>query len=415
MKKLYWSFLATIAWLAANQVHAQQASGKDINPALLYWQAFAVSPELSQSESKQFFESEWRNQPLDKEAAATAAKYDHVFKLLRQAAHSTTPCDWGIDLSAGPETLLPHLAKAKRCAQAAVLRARLALQKNRQDDAAQNLIAAFALGRNTATDKVLISCMVQFAIESIVTGELAQQWDLFRPETIAAVLKGIDSAPPRTLVAECIPTEKKSFYDWIVEKTEQIRAKHPGSDAAAVAEITTLFNQMFTEEGSPDKGKGAQIIRAAGGSTAGILEYLRPLEHLYAEFESVLKLPYKDYNAAAEQLRAGIESHPNLIVKEMMGALLNCRIKEFRVQSREAMIRAAFEIRNDPAHGLEKIADPFGNGPFEYSRFVLDGVDRGFKLKSGLVYPDYSDVLIFAERSGPAFYIDGPKAGQKIQ
>jgi len=41
-------------------------------------------------------------------------------------------------------------------------------------------------------------------------------------------------------------------------------------------------------------------------------------------------------------------------------------------------------------------------------------VDRGFKLKSQLKAPEFDEVEIFAETPGPAFYIDGPKAGQKI-
>jgi hypothetical protein len=95
--------------------------------------------------------------------------------------------------------------------------------------------------------------------------------------------------------------------------------------------------------------------------------------------------------------------------------VLKVREKEFKAIAWGAMVRAAYELRVDPAQGLRTIPDPFGSGPFEYRRFVLDGTDRGFILRSELRNPDFPEVLIFAEKTGPAFYPDGPRAGQKMQ
>jgi hypothetical protein len=45
------------------------------------------------------------------------------------------------------------------------------------------------------------------------------------------------------------------------------------------------------------------------------------------------------------------------------------------------MVRAAYQIRLDPAHGLEQTPDPFGSGLFDYSRFMVDGVESWFQTQ----------------------------------
>jgi hypothetical protein len=91
-------------------------------------------------------------------------KYDGQFRLVRQAAQAQMPCDWGIDMSAGPATLLRQLARAKAVTQTARLRALWHLQECHPTEAGDDLSAAFALGRNIARDGTLISVLVQIAI-----------------------------------------------------------------------------------------------------------------------------------------------------------------------------------------------------------------------------------------------------------
>src|SRR5437016_3682423 len=107
----------------------------DINPALLYFQAFQVAPDLSPPDRDYLFDREWRGQKPPDRFGALVSRYDNEFKLIRQAAQSKVPCDWGIDMSPGPATLLPHLARCKSVAQAVRLRLLWALQNGRPDDA----------------------------------------------------------------------------------------------------------------------------------------------------------------------------------------------------------------------------------------------------------------------------------------
>jgi hypothetical protein len=58
--------------------------------------------------------------------------------------------------------------------------------------------------------------------------------------------------------------------------------------------------------------------------------------------------------------------------------------------------------------------DPLGNGPFTCQRFVFEGVDRGFELKSAYAGLKYPCALIFVEKEGPAFRTDGPYLGHPL-
>jgi hypothetical protein len=59
--------------------------------------------------------------------------------------------------------------------------------------------------------------------------------------------------------------------------------------------------------------------------------------------------------------------------------------------------------------------DPLGNGPFAFQRFVFEGVDRGFELKSAYAGQSYPCALIFVEKEGTPFRVDGPHIGQAVQ
>jgi len=63
-------------------------------------------------------------------------------------------------MSEGPYTLMLGLAPAKATAQTARLRVMWHLQNGRQADARDDLLAAFALGRNVTRDGTIISALV---------------------------------------------------------------------------------------------------------------------------------------------------------------------------------------------------------------------------------------------------------------
>jgi len=213
----------------------------------------------------------------------------------------------------------------------------------------------------------------------------------------------------------CMRAERVAFYEWLLRKVQATQAKYPGNDEKALQEISKVLDGATSEEGQKRSGFGTKVIQASGNTMAGLLEYVRQLEPIYRELEQVSALPYAEYQPAIDAFAARVAEHPNLFAHEFLPPIIKVRLKEFRALAWLAMLRTAYQIRVDSANGLNAIQDPFGTGPFDYSRFALDGVERGFKLQSELAVPDFPPALIFAEKGGPAFYVDGPKIGQKLQ
>ena len=190
--------------LTALLLHARgQTLRTDINPALLYYRAFLAAPEpgLSDADRTYLESKKGLEQKLPDRFGKIVVSYDNQIQLVRQAAHSRVPCDWGVDLSVGPNTLLPHLGRVRAVVRTCQLRAGWALQHGRQEDARDELLAAFVLGRNAGTDHLLINALVQNAIEGMIYGTVAFRFGEFSPETLSQLAAGLDAAPARCTIA----------------------------------------------------------------------------------------------------------------------------------------------------------------------------------------------------------------------
>ena len=121
---------------------------KDINPALLYFQAFGALPELDEAESK-LLTADGRGEVND-DQRSLARRFDAAFKLLHRARGMKTPCDWGTDIADGPHAFVPNFIKIRTAANAAILRARVALADGKPGQVRDELLAVSALGRNAA-------------------------------------------------------------------------------------------------------------------------------------------------------------------------------------------------------------------------------------------------------------------------
>jgi hypothetical protein len=71
------------------------------------------------------------------------------------------------------------------------------------------------------------------------------------------------------------------------------------------------------------------------------------------------------------------------------------------------MVRAATEYKLHGEEGLKHIVDPYSQSPFEFQRFVFEGTDRGFELKSTYTTRGTAERLIFVEKDGPPFSVTG--------
>ena len=396
----------------------------DINPALLYYRSFLMPWQpMSDADRDYLTTKQGMEQKLPERFGPVVANYDNQFSLVRQAAHSTVSCDWGLDFSDGPNLMLPHLARAKAVARTAQLRAVWDLQHGRQDNARDDLLAAFVLGRNAANDGLLISALVQFAMEAIDYATIAQNFSEFSPETLKQLVDGFDAAPARHTMAACVPTEEFGFYNWQLNKILELQKTYSNDDAKVMAGfhdcgIVSAFESVGYTNFWP------RLIAASGGTSEGILKLLREEKPLFPRVARIMALPQPEYETQAKQILAEIHESQNPFVTGLNlyftgfvfggGQKLQIRPTEFRVQAQLAMVHAAVEYKLHGESGLKSVMDPFGNGPFGFQRFVFKGVDRGFELKSAYAGADAPFVMIFVEKRGPAFQVIGPDAGKAI-
>lgn len=215
---------------------------------------------------------------------------------------------------------------------------------------------------------------------------------------------------------------------------------NPGDDAKVMAGIhallaSTLYLQKETAEPQPGQTRMAgstgpvqaasvregssqpgnwweRLTQAAGGTSAGMVKLIRDLESLDQPLARAVALPYGEYESGLEQLKAEMQRSPNPLPSLLLPAWEYVRSKELRALMNLAMVRAAVEYKLHGLAAMQSVTDPWGQGPFEFERFVFQGVDRGFELKSACRVNGWQEVLIFVEKEGPPFYVGGRIAGQ---
>ncbi len=384
----------------------------DINPALQYYQAFLLAPDLAMSDSNFLFTNSWQGEKLPDRFGKLMSGYDNQLKLVRQAAGSKVDCDWGIDMSAGPATMLPQLARAKAVAQTTRLRVMWHLQNGRQDEARDELVAAFALARNIARDGTLIAMLVQLASEAIDCSSIAANFGRFSPEALKSLADGIDAAPTRRMAADCLGTEKVMFLNWMRNKVLELQKQNPGNDAGVMEELHQLLGAEQDSEGETNVWQ--RLTQAAGGTSDGVLRLLQQREQEYDKLVKIVALPYAEFEIQEKAFRSEVEHSPNPLVALTLPAFLKAREREFRVLATLALVRAGVEYKLHGEAGLKSVADPCGNGPFAFRRFVFEGVDRGFELKSAFNLGGNQAVLIFVEKEGAPFQVDGNYPGRPV-
>jgi len=398
----------TVALSAAEQFRT------DINPALLYHQGLLLVPQLSDKDHKHLFETEWRTKALDERATSLVTSYRNVLKMLRRAAASQVPCDWGIDMSDGPATLLPALARFKSVAHVACLRARMHLAAGNQEAAREELLATFAMARNISTDGTMISVLVQIAIENIVSSFIAENFYQFPRETLQQFAVRLNSGPPRGSIAQSMASEKSTFYDWLLARITEAEAESAGNERRLHTRVRELWKNNFAESDENADRMVNEWINATDGSAAGLINYVRQLDGLYYELTQITGLPLQEYQGRYAAFEENVRTNSNVLARNYFPGIGKAMAREFAIQAKLAMFQAALVYKLQGPDAFHAIADPFGNGPFTLRRFVLDGVDRGFELESKLNCGEHVEKLILIEKPGPAVRVDGKDAGQKI-
>ena len=153
------------------------------NAAVIYWQAFAQLPAPLAEPQKAKYEAAVTNPsaPVADDLKPIIASFAGSLAELHRAAR-VAACDWNLDYEAGPECLLPHFEKARALSKAALLRARLGFAAGKTDEAVADVVAVLKLARDCGSSPVLISLLVDAAIEKSATEVLEANLARLSPE-----------------------------------------------------------------------------------------------------------------------------------------------------------------------------------------------------------------------------------------
>ncbi len=406
--------LSFLVFAGAAGVAGGQPVRTNINPSLTYYRAFELAPDFSPKDRDYLYTNEWRGQKLPDRFGELVAEYDSEFRLLRQAATSTALCDWGVDWSAGPGALIPHLSRIKATANAARLRAMWDLQHGRQSDAREDLLATLSLARHGASDGCLIGALVEIAVERSVCATAAENFNQFSVESLQRIAEAFNSPPARGTIAACIPMEELCFEKWMISRAVELQNENRGNDAKAMEGLQRIFDFVASSGDGQNEANThwKEIAAAAGGTSDGVIKLLRDMDSIYGRLEKIEALPFAQYQEQMPKFSAEVQNSSNPFIHEFLPALDKCRPREFAALADMAMVQAAVQYKLHGEPGLRSIPNPCGNGAFAIKRFMFDGVDRGFELDASYAGLGYPEVLIFEETDGPPFLVFGKNAGK---
>jgi hypothetical protein len=339
------------------------------NAALKYWQAFAFLPALDKDQEKLL--EDWNKVPLDAAARGLIDKYRMSRADMLRAA-KLRRCDWGEDYEDGIRLLLPHLPKSITLARLAALNARYEFARGRWSEGAEDVAARLGLARHLQMDPIMIANLVGPRIEAMAIEAAAPYLPELKRALPEAALAALDPTSTGATLPEMVLVEKRIGATWLLGELRAAERRKQGSWQG-------VWDDIFSapEEAGPnpnrERARTVKTFDQAVEALEGILPW-------YDRLAEVAALPREEFDA----------QYPGLIEKAKaaspVGGLLLPALDRMvevrrRNQAQRSLFHAALAVVRDGPGALKDIKDPFGTGPFEYR-----ALDRGFELKSKLIF-----------------------------
>lgn len=182
---------------------------REPNPALIYWQAIALLPDLTKAEWQMPLDvSGGRIAPDAKEVQTLLEKVQPSLQRFRRAAFSETVCDWGVTLDDGPYAVMPHLSKMQFMCRLAALQAEHLFVKSKPEEALQWLLAAHRSARHVGEGKMLAMVLEEYILEAHVLRATARHVKRLDANQRIGHRHQLDLLPGLHLVSEALQGEQ---------------------------------------------------------------------------------------------------------------------------------------------------------------------------------------------------------------
>jgi len=358
-RSLIIAVLAFASPLAARAAPPMEPAGT-ANAALVYWQAFALMPKLTDSKTAgqraEAIDYQGIDKPVDEESQKFldqwASKYS--LRMLHRGAEIDR-CDWGLDLRRdGGELVLPHVDNARHLMRLSLLRARNHFDHGRYVEGIDDAIATMRLARHVGRDDVTVSLLGSYSIEHLAAFVVAAYLPKMPPESLDLLAKRLAALPAHASMSQAMANEQ-FLLDWFIAEYEKADPKR-------------RLQLCRTLTGSDEKAK---IL-----ASADVLKLAADLRPLFADLPRLSSLPLDQLeNAFKEQVNPKLRSNP--LGEVLFPHLLAARRGEAGNQCRNLLLMAAVDVARRGPAALKDHRDPFGKGPFAYAAY-----DGGFELWS---------------------------------
>jgi len=319
----------TIATLLLTpKLRAEDFKYPPINPALLYWQAVAQLPQLTEDQANELRAMATGKDPFDAARAAKLPLDDGSMRSLRRAATSTAPCDWGLTIEDGPAMVMPHVSKMHQVASLAIVKAESLFAQGKVPEGIDWLVTAHRMARHAGVGDILISHLVQNAIEANAIRAAARHclgWDAETRHAYAATLRKL---PPLHTAQDALHGER-AFIDW-AERQFNAGGK---SNAKIQAMITSLTSEKAAERENIE----AQFVPAEMTAT------LTDWRSLQGRLEAAFGKPWEEGQAEIKTLTDEAVHSPHLLLRIAFPSTTGAFEKSFTVATLHTMLDAALQ------------------------------------------------------------------------
>ena len=116
--------------------------------------------------------------------------------------------------------LLPHLGKGRELSRAALLRAKLRLQTGDVAGAVDDITVALIMARHLGSSPVLVSLLVDDAIEREATELLAEHFAALDGAALDRLANSLTALPATPSLADCLAAEGRALAGWFEQKVQ---------------------------------------------------------------------------------------------------------------------------------------------------------------------------------------------------
>ncbi len=378
-------------------VQAEVTAEVQPNAAVIYWTAFAALPTMTQEQrDKLTTAAKATSEPIPDEVRANLPQYETALHEMHRAVQCEA-CDWQLDYTAGPHLLLPHLQHARDLAWVALVRARVRFAAGENEAAVNDVLDVLRMGRDCGRSPVIISMLVDVAIERLTFEVLAGHLSQLTPDQLSQLPQQLQALPPTATAAEGFRKESEMFGGWVGRRIEaeaaEINDPKAGARILEVIQVEVRLGDDRTAYTSSEAKQRRELVQSL--TVEELRSSVRRLQADYEDLAKIADLPYAERGPKQVAFEAGLTQSRKLATRDDLVRHLSVqfipsykqisqRMDELHV--RRALLDLAIQVQ---LHG----PDVLRTAPIHGTTVEHHQTDAGFELRYQIPGSDKAETL----------------------